>query len=189
MSKENEMVRSKLEKNREKHGLRCACEDYGRDASNCPVHAPQQQEVKINPAAADMRNFSTGATRNVDTSKPDYEAFLSPLVMEAYGKFMHFNRELDNGKLRSGDNWQQGIPYESYMKSGWRHFLDWWKYHRGWSNLMETTITFALLSVIFNASGYLHEILKKGDGTFERDLKVETERREARRAKVRKEIG
>lgn len=74
-----------------------------------------------------MRQFDTGATRDVDTGKPDYEAFISPRVIEAYGAYMHFNRMQADGKLRAGDNWQKGIPSDAYMKSGWRHFFDLWK--------------------------------------------------------------
>ena len=35
-----------------------------------------------------MRTFDTGATRDTNTDKPDYEGFLSPLVIERYGQFM-----------------------------------------------------------------------------------------------------
>lgn len=107
---------------------------------------------------AHVRRFDTGATRDLDTSKFDYEAFLSPLVLERFAAFMHKNRFLADGTVRAGDNWQLGIPKDAYMKSGWRHFVDWWKEHRGISTNegIETT----LCAVIFNASGYLHEHLK-----------------------------
>jgi hypothetical protein len=66
-----------------------------------------------------MREFETGATRNPEEGKLDYEGFLSPLVLECYAKYMHEHRLQSDGKLRDSDNWQKGIPKEVYMKSGW----------------------------------------------------------------------
>lgn len=105
-----------------------------------------------------MREFDTGATRNLDASKLDYEGFLSPLVLERFAEYMHANRQQADGKLRDSDNWQKGIPSNSYMKSGWRHFFDWWKGHRGLpaSEDVET----ACCALLFNVQGYLHEHLK-----------------------------
>lgn len=105
-----------------------------------------------------VRQFETGATRDVEAGKPDYEAFLSPLVIEAYGQYMNACRDTAAGR-RPGDNWQLGIALPAYMKSGWRHFFDWWKGHRAHDPEVELVIP--LLAVIFNASGYLHELLKK----------------------------
>jgi hypothetical protein len=45
------------------------------------------------------------------------------------------------------------------MKSGWRHFFDWWKEHRGLRS--RDGIEDAICALIFNAEGYLHELLKK----------------------------
>ena len=68
-----------------------------------------------------------------------------------------------DGRLRASDNWQKGIPLDAYMKGMWRHFLHLWTRHRGWPvrdpdatmNIEED-----LCSIIFNAQGYLHEVLK-----------------------------
>jgi hypothetical protein len=109
-----------------------------------------------------MRTFGTGATRDLDASKYDHEAFLSPLVIEAFGRYMHRKRQMADGSLRDGDNWQKGIPLSSYIKSAWRHLLDWWKLHRGYQ--ASETIEDALCAIMFNAMGYLHEHLKaKGE--------------------------
>lgn len=105
-----------------------------------------------------MRKFNTGATRNDDKNKYDYEAFLSPLVIERYAEYMHKHRIQEDGTLRDGDNWQKGIPKEAYMKSGWRHFFDWWKEHRGIAS--REGLEDALCALLFNVSGYLHEHLK-----------------------------
>ena len=105
-----------------------------------------------------MQVFDTGAKRNLSHDKLDYEGFLSPLVIERFAQYMHKNRNLPDGTVRDSDNWQKGIPYDAYMKSGFRHFMDWWMYHRGHPPAEE--IEEALCAVIFNAQGYLHELLK-----------------------------
>lgn len=105
-----------------------------------------------------MRRFESGAVRDADDSKFDYEGFLSPLVIERFGQYMHKNRILPDGSRRDSDNWQAGIPKSAYMKSGFRHFFAWWKAHRGYKT--EETIEDSLCALIFNASGYLYELLK-----------------------------
>jgi hypothetical protein len=113
-----------------------------------------------------MRTFSTGATRDDDNDKLDYEGFLSPLVLERYAEYMHSHRKQADGKMRSSDNWQKGITLVAYMKSLWRHFFDLWKIHRGYGPVHDKkdghllTADEQLCGVIFNASGYLHELLK-----------------------------
>ena len=115
---------------------------------------------------AEMRQFETGATRNIDTDKFDYEGFLSPLVIEEFGKFMHRHRLQADGKLRDSDNWQKGIPLSAYMKSMWRHFLNVWKYHRGLPIYDEkgkfVTFNEEIMALLFNVQGYAHETLKNG---------------------------
>lgn len=106
-----------------------------------------------------MRNFDSGATRNTDEDKYDYEGFMNPLVIEAFGEYMHKNRIQADGKLRPSDNWQKGIPKEAYMKSAWRHFHDWWMEHRGYKS-REGKID-ALCGLLFNTMGYLYEELKE----------------------------
>lgn len=105
-----------------------------------------------------MRTFETGATRNTDDTKPDYEGFLSPLVIERFGEYMTKHRFQADGQVRSSDNWQKGMPKESYMKSGWRHFFSWWKSHRGLKT--EEDIEESLCALFFNIQGYLHEHIK-----------------------------
>ncbi|GAA5075600.1 hypothetical protein [Lysobacter panacisoli] len=107
---------------------------------------------------AQVRTFDSGATRNLDAGKLDFEGFLSPLVLERYAQYMHKHREQADGTLRDSDNWQKGIPLPVYMKSGWRHFFDWWKEHRGLDT--EAGIEDTLCALLFNISGYLHEYLK-----------------------------
>ncbi len=106
-----------------------------------------------------VRQFDTGATRDTDQGKLDFEGFLSPLVIERFAEYMHKNRFLKDGSMRDSDNWQKGIPFDAYMKSAWRHFFDVWKHHRGVpaGEDLET----ALCGLLFNLNGYLHEHLKK----------------------------
>lgn len=106
-----------------------------------------------------MRKFETGATRNSEEGKLDFEGFLSPLVLERFAEFMHKHRIQADGKLRDSDNWQKGMPLETYMKSGFRHFMSWWKEHRG--HPTDEGLEEALCALLFNASGYLHETLKR----------------------------
>lgn len=104
------------------------------------------------------RTFETGANRNSDEGKFDYEGFLSPLVLERFAQYMHKHRFLEDGTMRDADNWQLGIPKNAYMSSAWRHFFDWWKQHRGYKSQEE--LEESVCALIFNASGYLHELRK-----------------------------
>jgi hypothetical protein len=107
---------------------------------------------------AGTRTFGTGATRDLDANKLDFEGFLSPLVLERYAEHMHKARKMPDGSVRDSDNWQLGIPVGAYMKSLWRHFFDVWKTHRGYATVSD--IETELCGVLFNANGMLHEILK-----------------------------
>lgn len=100
--------------------------------------------------------FETGATRDLDDNKYDFEGFLSPLVLERYAQYMHQHRKQADGQLRASDNWQKGIPKDAYMKSGWRHFFAWWAGHRK-GQIIEDD----LCALLFNIMGYLHEHLKQ----------------------------
>lgn len=111
---------------------------------------------------AKVRQFDSGATRNLDDGKFDYEGFLSPLVLERYAQYMHKHRHQADGTLRDSDNWQKGIPLPVYMKSGYRHFFDWWKEHRDIPTA--DGLEDAICALIFNATGYLHERLKQRQG-------------------------
>lgn len=112
---------------------------------------------------SDVRNFDTGATRSSDSGRYDPEGFLSPLALERFCAYMNKHRQQPDGSIRASDNWQKGIPGETYMKGLWRHLLHAWTRHRGFApvdakaadNLEED-----LCAIIFNAQGYLHELIK-----------------------------
>lgn len=103
-----------------------------------------------------MREFDTGATRDDDVNKLDFEGFLSPWVLECYANYLHGHQVQSDGRWRGSDNWQKGIPLGVYMKSAWRHFFYWWK---GWRR--GNVDTDNICALLFNVMGFLHEHLKK----------------------------
>lgn len=132
------------------------------DAAIKAAHAAEQRELNamlIADGRGVVRHFETGATRDSDIAKYDYEGFISPLVVKRFGEYMHKHRLQSDGKLRDSDNWQRGIPKDAYMKSAWRHFLDWWLHHRSCSQAANECLEDALCALLFNGMGYLHEVL------------------------------
>ena len=114
----------------------------------------------------EMRNFDSGATRNSDEGKYDYEGFISPLVLERYAQYMNKHRKQADGKLRDSDNWQKGFGdkhLDVCMKSAWRHFMDMWKQHRGYKG--HDTLEDSICALRFNLDAYLHKILKDKENT------------------------
>ena len=107
-----------------------------------------------------VREFDTGATRNDDPDRLDYEGFLSPIVLQRYAEYLNKHRVQSDGKLRDSDNWQKGIPKDVYMKSKCRHFMTTWLCHRHYS---DEGLEESLCAELFNTMGYLFEILK-GNG-------------------------
>lgn len=105
-----------------------------------------------------IRKFETGATRDSEVGKPDYEGFLSSIVLKRYGEYMSKHRVQSDGSLRNSDNWQKGIPKDQYMKSLLRHVESMWLEHRGFESQDE--LEEAICAVLFNTMGYLHETLK-----------------------------
>lgn len=127
-----------------------------------------------------MRTFESGATRDEDGDKLDYEGFLSPLVIRRYAEYLHKHRTQADGKYRESDNWQKGIPIAIYMKSLWRHLVDLWSLHRDYlvKDQKDGHDIFqeeALCAIIFNASGYLHELLKNTDYLQKYELSANTD--------------
>ncbi len=133
-----------------------------------------------------VRIFESGATRDDDATKLDYEGFFSPLTLKRFGEYMNTHRVQSDGTVRASDNWQKGMPEDAFMKSLWRHMMDAWTIHRGYLVYHEVTtqgevthyvlnngidsnpgwkrvtLEDALCGVMFNSMGYLHEYMKKG---------------------------
>jgi len=110
-----------------------------------------------------MREFKTGATRNNDDNKLDYEGFLSPLVLKRYAEYMNKHRLQEDGSLRDSDNWQLTYGEDHYaicMKSLTRHFMDIWLHQRGEGEQAQEDLETALCAVLFNTNSYLFKLLK-----------------------------
>ena len=105
----------------------------------------------------EVRTFETGATRDQDADKLDYEGFLAPGVLRRFAEYMHKHRKQSDGNMRPSDNWQKGIPPDAYMKSMFRHFMEVWTQHR--KEVKKTDdLEDALCALMFNVMGYLFEL-------------------------------
>jgi hypothetical protein len=110
-----------------------------------------------------MRKFESGATRDTNDGKLDYEGFISPLVVRRYAEYMHKHRIQADGSVRDSDNWQKGIPITVYRKSLCRHFMDAWYILRGWATKTDADedIEDLLCAMLFNTMGLLHELIQR----------------------------
>jgi hypothetical protein len=109
-----------------------------------------------------MRTFETGATRDKDDGKLDFEGFFSPLVVERFAQYMHKHRVQADGSVRASDNWQNLFGDDHYavcMKSAWRHFFSWWAAHRGLAT--HEDIEDSVMALLFNAMAYMHKRLSE----------------------------
>ncbi len=111
-----------------------------------------------------VREFPSGATRDNEAGKLNYEGFFSPIVLERYAEYLHKHRRQTDGTLRDADNWQKGMPVEVFMESLLRHVIDVWKLHRGYVAVDRKTgehvdIEDALCAAMFNVQGYLFMLL------------------------------
>lgn len=111
-----------------------------------------------------MRKFESGATRSLDHTRDDPEGYLSPIVLDRFAEYMTKHRIQEDGNVRDSDNWQKGMPKETYAKGMWRHFLHFWTRHRGWKvrdAKAAADLEEDLCAILFNVQGYLHEVIKK----------------------------
>jgi hypothetical protein len=77
-----------------------------------------------------MRIFESGAIRDNNEGKLDFEGALSPQVLYAFATYMEKHSHTSDGE-RTSDNWQKGFPEDELMKSLMRHVVDLWMLHRG----------------------------------------------------------
>lgn len=110
---------------------------------------------------ADITKYETGAYRDGNSDKLDFEGSLSPIVLRRYAEYKKSHRH--NGQ-RKDDNWQLGMSIDDYMKSMYRHFIDVHTIHDGFS--CNVDIEEALCGVLFNVQGYLFEVLKRKSEKF-----------------------
>jgi len=109
------------------------------------------------------RVFESGADRSSDAGKSHPDRALSPLVLERFAQYMLVHNGTGNPPRRE-DQWQLGFPMDSFMESGFRHFMAWWKMHKGMPVKNEkgqpvTDVQEVLCALFFNIQGYLHEVL------------------------------
>lgn len=110
-------------------------------------------QEKVAPTS---RVFASGATRDTDENKLQFDGFLSHEVLTRYCEYMHKNRKLADGSLRAADNWKKSIPRAVYLSSMFRHFMAVWTSHDTDGKASEEE----LCALLFNVSGYLYELLK-----------------------------
>ena len=121
------------------------------------------QAIRETSKRPSIRQFKSGATRDTDDGKLDWEGFISPIAMRRFAEYMHRHRVQADGSLRDSDNWQAGFPRRQTMKSLVRHAWDlWYEWRRGKDEVVMVDL---LCAVIFNAQSLLLEI------TLERDVK------------------
>lgn len=109
-----------------------------------------------------MREFETGATRNDEEGKLDYEGFESPVVEKLFAQYMHSHRMQADGTLRDSDNWQRGMPVNVYLKSLVRHVMDVRLHMRGRGDEATEPLMNALCAARFNINGLLYEFDRMG---------------------------
>ena len=132
-----------------------------RDNYSWQVHGQQATEVarlifpylEVRRATRMMEVFSICRVQS--------PAFMGADVIKEFGNYMLKHQIQADGSMRESNNWKKGIPLEAYMVSMWRHLQTVWLHHEGRSDLTDETLEDALCGVIFNASGYLHELLKE----------------------------
>lgn len=105
------------------------------------------------------RVFDSGASRDSDEGKLDYEGFVCPYVIKKFAEYMHSKRSMSNGEVRDSDNWQKGIPKSELIKSAVRHMQDWKLTHRGYEDEAIENIEETLCALMFNTMGYLKAII------------------------------
>lgn len=126
-----------------------------------PTNPRDEDMSKARPA---IRTFDSGATRNLDVAKFDFEGFLNPEALHAFGEYMHEHRTQRDGSIRDSDNWQKGIPFSVYIKSLVRHTIDLWRMNRGYLVInpdtgLPQTKKQLCAAITFNAMGYMKELV------------------------------
>lgn len=109
----------------------------------------------------EIRKFDTGATKSSNANKPQYDKYLSPIVIQRFGQYMLHHQKQPDGSIRAGDNWKKSIPLDAYMESTFRHFTDLWLHHQGFHDQAVESLEEALCALFFNIQGYLHETIKQ----------------------------
>jgi hypothetical protein len=108
------------------------------------------------------RVFETGATRDANDDKLQYEGFDNPLVTKRFAQYMHKNRHMKDGTMRDPDNWQNLFGEKHFqvcIESLTRHVEDLKLHHRGYSDEAVEELEDSICGILFNAKAYLLKIL------------------------------
>jgi len=108
---------------------------------------------------AKPREFNTGATRDSNKDKLAYDQGLSVQVLQTYMEYLGKHRVMKDGSLRDWCNWKKGITPETYRESLVRHTVDAVRKSHGLPLREESDLRDLLCAIIFNASGWLFELL------------------------------
>lgn len=117
--------------------------------------------------SSELRNFDTGAIRDNDENKINYQGALSPLVLEAYGAYIQKHSLLPDGTRRNNKNWQNLFgTHEEHrqvcIESAWRHFIDLLMEHDGYNS--RDGLDEAIGGLMFNIQAYWFSVLKERKG-------------------------
>lgn len=104
----------------------------------------------VHERAADKRQFTTGAVRDVDNGKPDFIESISWLALDRHAMYMK-SKETRYGR----GNWKKGIPIEEYEKSLLRHVQKYLANKYDGANLEPQEDH--LCAAMFNLMGLIHE--------------------------------
>lgn len=112
-----------------------------------------------------LRTSKSGATRDTSTNKMEITKYISPLVIEAFGKYMLKHQIQSDGTKRAGDNWKKGFgtthteTEDICFDSMSRHFLDLWLDQEGHNS--RDGIDEALGGLFFNVMAYWDAHIKE----------------------------
>lgn len=110
-----------------------------------------------------MRKFASGATRDSNANKLSFLGFDHPRVDLIFADYMHVHRTQSDGTIRDSDNWQKGIPVESYIESLLRHVHDVRMWERGEGEFSrDADVIAALCAIRFNVNGLIFELTRPG---------------------------
>lgn len=111
------------------------------------------------------RIFPTGAYRNDNKGKFNYDGFINPAVENSFARYMHGHRKMEDGSLRDADNWQKGFSVDEIMQSLLRHVMDVHLLHRGYEVIDEKgekiTLEECLNGVKFNINAYILQLINE----------------------------
>lgn len=97
-----------------------------------------------------IRNFKTGAVRDMDDDKENYVECFSFTAWRRFAKYMKTQE-----KKYPPDNWRKGIPVKEYEKSLMRHLQ---KYFANKYECAELELEIDHLgAAMFNLQGIMHE--------------------------------